>query len=57
MLGGGIKSRKMKWAVHVARMRARRDAWGIMVGKPERKGPLGRLRLDGNMKVIWIFKK
>jgi len=49
----------MKWAVHVARMGARRDAWGVMVGRPERKGPLGRLRLDGNMKVIlkWILKK
>ena len=45
--------------MHVARMGARRGAWGVMVGKPERKGPFGRLKLDGNMKIIlkWIFKK
>ena len=40
-------------------MGARRDAWGVMVAKPVRKGTIGRLRLDGNVKVIlkWIFKK
>jgi hypothetical protein len=38
-----IKSR-MRWAGRVARMRERRVAYRILVGKPERKRPLGRPR-------------
>jgi hypothetical protein len=37
-----IKSRKMLWAGHVARMREKRNAYRILVGKPEGKRPLGR---------------
>jgi hypothetical protein len=37
-----IKSRRMGWAGHVARMREEWNAYGIMVGKPEGKRPLGR---------------
>jgi hypothetical protein len=37
-----IKSRRMSWAVHVARMREKRNAYRILVGKPEGKSPLGR---------------
>jgi hypothetical protein len=36
-----IKSRRMRWAGHVARME-RRNAYRILVGKPEGKRPLGR---------------
>jgi hypothetical protein len=32
-----IKSRRMRWAGHVARMGAKRNAYRILVGKPERK--------------------
>jgi hypothetical protein len=39
-----IKSRRMRWAEHVARMGEKRNAYRIMVGKPEDKGPLGRPR-------------
>jgi hypothetical protein len=39
-----IKSRGMKWAEHVARMRAKRNAYRILVEKPEGKIPLGRPR-------------
>jgi hypothetical protein len=39
-----IKSRRMRWAGHVARMEAKSNACRILVGKPERKGPLGRAR-------------
>jgi hypothetical protein len=39
-----IKSRWMRWAGHVARMGYRRNASRMMVGKPEGKRPLGRLR-------------
>jgi hypothetical protein len=37
-----IKSRRMRWAGHLARMREKRNAYRLLVGKPEGKGPLGR---------------
>jgi hypothetical protein len=37
-----IKSRRMKWVGHVARMGARRNAYRILVGKPEGTRPIGR---------------
>jgi hypothetical protein len=40
-----IKSRKIIWAGHVARMGEKRNAYRILVGKPEGKRPLGRRRL------------
>jgi hypothetical protein len=39
-----IKSRRMIWAGHVARMGEKRNACRILVGKPEGKRPLGRPR-------------
>jgi hypothetical protein len=39
-----IKSRRMRWAGHVARMGEPRNAYRILVGKSERKRPLGRSR-------------
>jgi hypothetical protein len=39
-----IKSRRMGWAGHVARMGERRNVYRLLVGKPEGKRPLGRLR-------------
>jgi hypothetical protein len=39
-----IKSRRIRWAGHVARMGAKRNAYRILVGKPEGKRPLGRPR-------------
>jgi hypothetical protein len=36
------KSRRMRWAVHVARMEEKRNACRILVGKPDGKRPLGR---------------
>ena len=39
-----IKSRRMKWAGHVARMWATRGVYRVLVGKPEGKIPLGRRR-------------
>jgi hypothetical protein len=39
-----IKSRRMRWAGHVARMGEKRNAYGILVGKPEGKTQLGRPR-------------
>jgi hypothetical protein len=39
-----IKSRRMRWAGHVAHMGERRDVYRVLVGKPEGKRPLGRPR-------------
>jgi hypothetical protein len=39
-----IKSRRMRWAGHVARMGERRGVHRVLVGKPEGKRPLGRPR-------------
>jgi hypothetical protein len=39
-----MKSRRMRWAEHVARMGPKRNACRTLVGKPEGKRPLGRPR-------------
>jgi hypothetical protein len=63
-----IKSRRMRWAGHVTRMAEKRNAYMILVGKPEGKRPLGKrkrismdniktdLREDGIVSIgfIWL---
>jgi hypothetical protein len=39
-----IKSRRMRQAGHIARMREERGVYRVLVGKPEGKRPLGRPR-------------
>jgi len=39
-----IKSRRMRWAGHVARMEERTGVYRVLVGKPEGRRPLGRPR-------------
>ena len=39
-----IKSRRMRWAAHVACMGEERGVYRVLVGKPEGKRPLGRPR-------------
>jgi hypothetical protein len=39
-----IKLRRLRWAGHVARMGEKRNAYRLLVGKPEGKRPLGRPR-------------
>jgi hypothetical protein len=39
-----IKSRRMRWAGHVARMGEKRNVYRLLVGKPKGKRPLGRPR-------------
>jgi hypothetical protein len=48
-----IKLRRMKWAVHVARMREMKGVYRVFIGKPEGKRPLGRLRhrWENNIKM------
>jgi hypothetical protein len=39
-----IKSRRMRWTRHIARIGVKRNTYRILVGNPEGKGPLGRPR-------------
>ena len=39
-----VKSRRMRWAGHVARMGEERGVYRVLVGKPEGRRPLGRPR-------------
>jgi hypothetical protein len=39
-----IKSRRMRWAGHVACMGKERNVYKVLMGKPEGKRPLGRPR-------------
>ena len=48
-----VKSRRMRWAGHVARMGERRDVYRVLVGKTEGKRPLWRprRRWENNIKM------
>jgi hypothetical protein len=52
-----IKSRRMRWAGHVARMGEGRGVYRVLVGRPEGRRPLGRprRRWENNIKIN--FKK
>ena len=43
------KSRRLRWADHVARMEEGRSAFRILKGKPTGKRPLGRRRWEDNI--------
>ena len=43
-VGRVIKSRRMRWAGHVARMGEGRGVYRVLVGNPVGKRPLGRPR-------------
>jgi len=48
-----IKSRRMRWAGHAARLREGRGVYRVLVGKPEGKSLLGRprARWEDNIKI------
>jgi hypothetical protein len=48
-----IKSMRLRWAGHVARMGEGRGIYGVLVGRPEGKRPLGRprRRWEDNIKM------
>jgi hypothetical protein len=52
-----IKSRRMTWAGHVARMGGRRGVYRVLMGKPEGKRALGRTKckLDNSIKMDLLW--
>jgi hypothetical protein len=52
-----IKSRRMRWAGHVARMGENRNAYRLLVGKLEGKGPLGRPRHRWVEILGWVLER
>ena len=52
-----IKSRRMRWAGHVACIGERRSVYRVSVGKPEGNGPLGRHRLGWEDNIKMDFQK
>ena len=51
-----IKSRRMRWAGHVARMEEGRGVHKVLVGKTEGKSHWGDQDLDGRVILRWIFR-
>jgi hypothetical protein len=52
-----VKSRRMRWAGHVALMGEERGVYRVLVGKPEGKRPLGDPDVDGRIISRRIFRK
>jgi hypothetical protein len=52
-----IKSRRMRWAGHVARMSEERGVYRVLVGKPEGKDYWGDQGVDVWIILGWISKK
>ena len=54
---GVIKSRRMRWAGHVARMGEDREVFRVLVGKPEGRDQWGDLGVDGWIILGWISRR
>ena len=52
-----IKSRRMRWAGHVARMGEDRGVYRFLVGKPEGRNHWGDLDVDGWIILGWISRR
>ena len=52
-----VKSRRMRWAGHVACMGEGRGVHRFLVGKPEEKNHWGDPEVDGRIILGWIFRK
>jgi hypothetical protein len=51
-----LKSRRTRWAGHVASMGKGRGVYRILVGTPEGRRPLGRTGVDGRIILRRIFR-
>ena len=52
-----IKSRRIRWAGHVARMGEERGVYRVLVGKPEGKSHWGDLGVDGWIILGWTSRR
>ena len=52
-----IKSRRMRWAGHVARMGEERGVYRLLVGKPEGRNHWGDLGVDGQIILGWLSRR
>ena len=52
-----IKSRRMRWAGHVARMGEERGVCRVLVGRPEGESHWGDLGVDGWIVLGWISRR
>jgi hypothetical protein len=52
-----MKSRRMRWAGHVVRTGEKRNAYRILVGKPEGRIPLGRPRRGREDNIRMDFRE
>jgi hypothetical protein len=52
-----VKSRRMRWAGHVARIGEDISVHRLLVGKPEERGHWGDQDVDGRIILRWIFRK
>ena len=52
-----IKSRRMRWTGHVARMGEERGVYRVLVGKPEGKSHWGDLGVDGCIILGWFSRR
>jgi len=52
-----MKSRRIRWAGHVARMGERRDVYRVLVGEPEGQNHFEDPGADGRIILRWIFRK
>jgi hypothetical protein len=51
-----VKSRRLRWAGHVARMGETRGAYRALVGKPEGRRPFERPAHRWKDNIKWIFR-
>jgi hypothetical protein len=52
-----MKSRRMRWAGHVAHMEKMRNGYKNLIGQPEGKRPHGRPRRRWEHNIKWILRK
>jgi hypothetical protein len=54
---GIIRSMRMRWTGHVARMGEKRNSYRVLVGKSEGNSPVGYIEVSGRMILKWILQK
>jgi hypothetical protein len=50
-----IKSRRMRWVDHIARIGEWRGVYRVLVEEPKEKRPLGDQSVDSKIILRWIF--